>query len=291
MCQYNKLDLLAGEILYYLEKANEYEKLAAKVYQMLEDAWQQKSADAVVDVYHFLMHNKGSITDKELEHLMQILDYYLGELLAEDLKMPMYNIALNTYKLPYNELGVKFVFHKKNLEVLKWLKKTDNYFIRDFFNSQLSDKIKSSLIEIVSEGAPRTQAAARLRDTLTTQLTPKTTTLNVRQYFGGVANNFITRARSSSQVQAYDEAGVTKYQISAVIDDRTSEICRQMDGKVFELEEGLKLRDKYISTPANKIKDTLGWVKPDNIDKTPKYKLSLPPYHFNCRTRTIIYRD
>lgn len=38
-------------------------------------------------------------------------------------------------------------------------------------------------------------------------------------------------------VKAYDELGVDKYQFLATLDNRTSEICQKLDGKVFKMSE------------------------------------------------------
>ena len=42
---------------------------------------------------------------------------------------------------------------------------------------------------------------------------------------------------SESQKIAFEEGGVKYYQIVAILDERTSEICRYMNGKIFEISE------------------------------------------------------
>lgn len=67
--------------------------------------------------------------------------------------------------------------------------------------------------------------------------------------------NYIT---NQSTMDAYEEQNVDRYQILATLDSRTSEICRDMDGKVFNTS------DKKVS-------------------------VNMPPFHVNCRTTTIPY--
>lgn len=59
---------------------------------------------------------------------------------------------------------------------------------------------------------------------------------------------------------AYDSLGVKKFQILATLDTRTSEICQEMDQKVFDF------KDYEIGITA-------------------------PPFHPNCRTTTVPYFD
>ena len=65
---------------------------------------------------------------------------------------------------------------------------------------------------------------------------------------------------NDSVAAGYEACGIDKYELLATLDDRTSEICQEMDGKVFELD-----------------KREVG--------------INYPPFHPNCRTTTIAYFD
>lgn len=58
--------------------------------------------------------------------------------------------------------------------------------------------------------------------------------------------------------KGYLEAGIDKYELLATLDDRTSEICQDLDGKVFNISQ------KEVG-------------------------INYPPFHPNCRTTTIPY--
>lgn len=45
------------------------------------------------------------------------------------------------------------------------------------------------------------------------------------------------RVRSMAEIESYKQMGVSKYQIIATLDDRTSDICQSMDMKVFDTKE------------------------------------------------------
>jgi SPP1 gp7 family putative phage head morphogenesis protein len=63
-----------------------------------------------------------------------------------------------------------------------------------------------------------------------------------------------------SKIKSYKEMGFTKYTILAVMDAKTSEICMDMDGEVFDIE------DMKVGATA-------------------------PPFHPNCRTTIAQYED
>nr|DAM85165.1 MAG TPA: minor capsid protein [Caudoviricetes sp.] len=64
--------------------------------------------------------------------------------------------------------------------------------------------------------------------------------------------------QEKAMLDTYDKLNVEKYEILAVLDSKTSEICRQMDGKVFERKDA-------------------------------KAGITLPPFHCYCRSTTVPY--
>lgn len=61
-----------------------------------------------------------------------------------------------------------------------------------------------------------------------------------------------------AMLDTYDELGLEQYQICAVLDSKTSEICQDLDGKVFDRKD----------------------AKPG---------VTMPPFHCHCRTTTVPY--
>ena len=59
-------------------------------------------------------------------------------------------------------------------------------------------------------------------------------------YWEVVAGAFIGNGRSFAQLSSYAEAGIRRYLIEAVLDEQTTEICRYLHGKVFEVGAALR---------------------------------------------------
>ncbi len=66
-----------------------------------------------------------------------------------------------------------------------------------------------------------------------------------------------------------------------------------MHGRIISVEEAVALRDALINAKdPEEVKQIAPWRKPEEIEGKPTRKLpkgmALPPYHFNCRTRTVM---
>ena len=66
------------------------------------------------------------------------------------------------------------------------------------------------------------------------------------------------KLQNEGSIAGYKAAGIEKYQISATLDSRTSDICREMNGEIYD------------------VKDI-------------EIGVNFPPFHPNCRTNTIPY--
>ena len=126
-------------------------------------------------------------------------------------------------------------------------------------------------------------------------------------YWEVVAAAFMGRSRSYTQIGCYAEAGITRYRIEAVMDERTSETCRRLHGRVFSVQSGLAAFARAEALDrADKLREVHPWPRKDpngmhvtndggrmNVTaRTPTRDLEagglgFPPYHGLCRTTTI----
>jgi hypothetical protein len=85
-------------------------------------------------------------------------------------------------------------------------------------------------------------------------------------YWEVVAGSLVSEGRSFSQLSSFAEAGIQRYVIEAVLDEHTTEICRYLDGKTFEIGDALQRFDRLerLEEPAE-IKVHHPWVR-ETID-------------------------
>jgi hypothetical protein len=65
-----------------------------------------------------------------------------------------------------------------------------------------------------------------------------------QSYFTVYAGALVDRSRSRAEMNAYREAYITRWIASAVMDEATTDFCRWVDGKVFEVEESINVMDR-----------------------------------------------
>lgn len=129
-------------------------------------------------------------------------------------------------------------------------------------------------------------------------------TLQVQNRYRLVAENAVNKARNFAQALAYEELGITRYEISAILDQKTSIVCRTLNGKVFETKTAVQYVNEVLATDPNKVVSKFPWPDPKDFPQTEddlrnitpaevnklynKMSVKLPPYHAFCRSTVII---
>lgn len=89
--------------------------------------------------------------------------------------------------------------------------------------------------------------------------------------------------------------GVTKYQLQAVLDERTSDICRALDGRIFEVRRSFDYLDrvlrvtnpeelKTIAPFVSGTKASIEHLRGTSDDDLAAEGVMVPPFHPYCRT-------
>lgn len=182
------------------------------------------------------------------------------------------------------------------------------FWIGEHYDDHLSELISETANETLVTGGGSRRAAAvameeRVRRALGTVRYPGGFSGSGAQYMEGLAANAATVARAYGQLRSFAQIGITKYTIVNPNDSRTCPTCAYMDGKVFEVQQGLdQIRAEQAAREPNDIRRAHPWLKLGAlraISPTPgrvtgragardSGKLAaagqaLPPYHFKCR--------
>lgn len=132
-----------------------------------------------------------------------------------------------------------------------WAVDGQNFSNRIWSNKEkLIQTLHNELTQNVMIGGDADKAIANIAKTMnTSKSNAARLVLTEGAYFSSVA-----------QKDSYKATGVTKYEILATLDSRTTEICRTLDGELYE------------------VKDM-------------EAGLTAPPFHVRCRTTTVPYFD
>lgn len=135
---------------------------------------------------------------------------------------------------------------------------TDQYAVRRAdFSAKAREVVKESL-ELGLRNADITSLLVDLVDTAGS--------LNRgRNYWRVIASTFTARSRTFGQLTSLRDAEISHYIFKAVLDERTTNICRMMDGRVFATERGLELYDEVDNGQPEDVRDVMPWVRQRKI--------------------------
>ncbi len=176
--------------------------------------------------------------------------------------------------------------------------------LRDFNCWWVRGKVEESTNSIIQEEAERAFKGGCTRATFATRL-EEALSKDVKEsgkYFDLLADHVLTKTQNMGHVSGYEEAGVEYVRIVAVIDEKTSPICRRMNHRIFKVKDFRKQYDKIVSAAQKRdiegVKAAQPMVNASSFDKMPvnmrtkdfqDMGLNMPPYHFHCRTTHVAY--
>lgn len=120
-------------------------------------------------------------------------------------------------------------------------------------------------------------------------------------YLEGLASNAATVARVTGSVRAYNELGVTHYEIVNASDERTCKRCSTLNGRTFEVKHAARRVEvtTNLATTPDQIKELHPWPSEKDMEKVipaeakkddakinaqiAKLNWGLPPFHYKCR--------
>ena len=205
-----------------------------------------------------LMQTKTRVS--RLEELYTRINFELCKLTKQNenqLKDYLSNIYKNGYERTIfnidKNIGFAISFTKLNTNLIekaiKMNYKDTNYSSVIWKNK---DNLINNLQEIISQGLTLGYNPKKLAD-----LSAKKLQTNYNNAVRLIRTEY-NLILNQSTLDGYLQAGIERYQILATLDNRTSDICREMDSKIFNI------KDKEIG-------------------------INYPPFHPNCRTTTIPY--
>lgn len=189
--------------------------------------------------------------DKLLNELTKTTEDSLQMLFSNTVTDTYYKSMFDIHKLA----GVATTFSKiddklvKNILSYPWSGK--DYSQRIWSNrNKLREVVREEITQMVIQGKDTRQVAKAISNRLDAHYSNCVRLVNTEHSY----------IMNKASTKAYEETNIDKYEILATLDKRTSPICQSLDGKVFDLKDGV-------------------------VGKT------LPPFHPNCRTTTIPYLE
>ena len=273
-----------------LLRQRDFNKFSGNLSKVLIDIWLQASSAGIQAVLDQL---RGSAAFKtgDIDDVIEILQGSLSTDYAANIQPVVNGSVKHVYSLGANEIraGLGKSFNLVDRRAVRWLHEHHMYWSLNHYDSHVTERIKRLADTVIKNGLSRENAGKFFKNTIGEELKRSDS------YWELTADAITTRSRSFGSIEALVKAGATAYEWDSVIDHRTSDICRYLDGKVFRVEAAVGVRDAMIGaeTP-EEAKEIMPWEKPENIvDKSTseleRLGVVLPPAHGRCRARIVIH--
>lgn len=172
-----------------------------------------------------------------------------------------------------------------NEQVFEGMARASRYWTNGYFNNHVLPTLQRAVQNMIeSEGlSDPTEIYRMLRQRIDERL------LGRVPYWHTVSSSAASRAYHYGMIKGGRRVGYRGYRLIAVIDDRTSDICRHLHRKEFWLADAERIYDDIAKTENEDIKEVHPWIdKEEYIGMTEREVYSraayVPPFHGRCRT-------
>jgi len=275
-----------------------YKKLLAKLRDAVINAWNDQRKAALNDCIRYLVdRGEDKFTKSDAKAIDQILTAKLGEDLVQVVDTDVRKLTAETLKLGKKEilapLDIKLSFIVPDKEASKILAEQNLFWIQRHYGNKIKGKMNEITDGYFNSDKTIKQVAEDFEKNFN-QLTNQG-----EQYFYDLAEHQTNTVRELGKVNAMVEAEVEYYEIRAIVDDRTSDICLRLNGTTFPVQRAIEYRDNILSlSDPEDIKKASPWLTPEEVAALPVNDddlpagLSMPLYHFRCRTTIVsVFKD
>lgn len=263
-------------------------KVEAMLEKLLLESWSAQAQKAIKEAAKVIESFSGPLTQDEVQLIVAAVAKAMGPDFASLTKEEATRLVGTAYLLG-RKVTAQAIGLKPKLAIIDEAARailTDHtvFWIGQHYDAALGGEIAGIVRELALEsGLGRVEVGRRLKEALG-GVFPKSDV-----YWRGLAATTVTRARALGAVQSLVEAEVEEYEIMAMLDERTCELCTHLNGKVFRTEHAVALRDALLeaNTPED-VKRIHPWrtfkeIKDWDEEKLASGGMSLPPYHLHCR--------
>lgn len=143
--------------------------------------------------------------------------------------------------------GVRAVYDAADERVVRQVRASQSHYIRDAYGRRqkaMSKEARRVVSRGVREGLDPTDIGSLLNREMTAA-----GLLRAESYWSTVSSIYAARSRQYGLFRSYDEAGFEKVKFEAILDERTTEQCYFMDGKILSVKQSIQRFRDIASDP------------------------------------------
>lgn len=182
-------------------------------------------------------------------------------------------------------------------DAINFFRKHDQYFFGKQFQNY-SDEMRQ-IVENELKGVIRAYDPKVLK-ALKQKMGDAFDDSRIKDYYDLVVRNAVNKSRNFGRALNYERLGIAELEIVAILDKKTSRICREMNGRRIQTRVAADHVREVLKTPMDELTEKFGWPNDNDAkrfaemstaDIMKEIKVQLPPYHGRCRTTTVMSMD
>jgi len=278
------------------------EVLIEELQIVLSKTWDEQARKAVINsLEHLRMAGDlgGSVTKEEIRLIKQTIGDKLGIGFQQAVSDPVIEVSDQGFEQGGREAvrgsGARFGWNLKDRFAMRAINDGSLYWIGQYYPDFLQGFVNNSLNKYFRGGYSRRDIMLDLEVAFRDKFSKSDS------YWRLFADNTVSRSREIGRVRSYVKNDIVKIRVVAVLDTRTTEVCRKLHGHVISVTYLNDQIDRYIKASGSgnktKVKNAWKWTKDKTAKKwksnrdinnaIKKGNIASPPYHANCRTVTV----
>ena len=258
-------------------------KLESQLFITLQNGWRGSAEQAISQATRLVLRGAGDVTEEELDQVLASLGQRMGPGFAAAVMPKVGSTLTSSYKLgrtmfDRDEPKAKAAkFNVTDQRAVDWLERDANFWVGTAYDRQLGADIAATAKSLMLEGGLGRKAAGRELEKLLGDKVLDQSVVGRKGYFAGLAAVAATRARSFGTVEGLVHGGIERLEIVAVMDERTSDICRELNGRIIDVADAVAVRDRLLDAESPEdVKLVTPWISADLAAQG----VALPSFHF-----------
>ncbi len=220
----------------------------------------------------------------------------MGVKLPEDAKEAISKWTEKSYKMGLGQEWDDDRWKVEDANALEFFRKHDQHFFGKQFENYSADMRQVVEDEIKGISAYTPEVKKRMRDKLGEAFEHP----HVKDYYDLCIRNAVNKSRNYGRTFQYERLGIAEVEVVAVLDNKTSRICRAMNGRRISVPMLADYVRETLETPMDELTEKFAWPTNKDADAysemstdqiMSKIKCKLSPYHGRCRTTTVISKN
>lgn len=268
-------------------RKDRYDRMAAELADQLLGSWDGVTNDVLQNIIASIRGGT-PFTQSDLGDLVGRMRPYFSDRFTREVSQPMYELHSGIYARGIADITRQTpLFNVADERAINILHDHNVYWVKNYFDDHLRGQVVSFGEQIIGRGLNRKEAGQMFAREFADKYEAHSW-----RYWEGFANHVTTRSRAMGAVSGYQRAEIEYVEVRAVIDHRTTEICNHMHGRRIAVGKLVEMKNKLLDAESpDQVKDVAPWPNLDDVagvstDQLPE-SASMPPYHFNCRTRIV----